>query len=823
MRFSEIRNPFRPNRKLQSKPIRKLYDQRFRAPVFNLFKTASQLSNQVDYTGASARWDWNRSLALQEFASGVPRFGYSPERAEDGRGLLIHEATTLLDCEYSDDLSNAFWSQQEIVALSATIACPITGRDAYKVIPNAVNTAHSVRDTTPFTSGTNYVGQMIAKADDQRYVFIRGANNATWDCTAIFDLQTGTSYTLSGGSSGMIPLDDGWYLCWAEAPALASAVTNREFGVTDSNNSVGSTGDNVKGCYITGVNFFEGDTWKPYTYSNGSNVAVAADVVSTTDISWFTPSDGVTLYCEYEHTVNDLTNSLFSRVWEFNDGTSSNRIQLMKTSTGTISLRYGVSGVFNTAIEVPAIVGKNKVAATFSSSGMTLTVNGVHVSTSDSSYPTVTTFYVGRSFSGNYANSRYYDLNAYDRVWTEEEAIERTYATFNLINSLGQINTDLLDFTRASAGWDWDADLLLTEFASGAVRNGYSPGYEADGIGVLIEESIAQLQGSPIDVTGSNSTVDDLNLSMEASASNPLSEATIGKMEETLVNSTHYVQGNTVTADGSSTYTYKVLLKAGTAITARVLIVGGGVTTPEVIVDLTDGSVLVSAGTYEITEITYDGELYYIVSVSATSTISSALAGRIYITDGSTVTYLGTGKYLYVLARNLVAEPSPKSFVLSQTTKAADVLSTTDISWAYPELGLSFYIEILLLDTASGVKKVFEFHNGVDNAEFIYLYYNAGAIVFAKRDAGGTDGSISDSTADYSQVVKIACRFSPTGIALCVNGNYQEVANSTYPVGDLTTFNIGSGLVGSYMNARYYQFKAEKRIWTQSYMEQITT
>lgn len=400
-------------------------------PVFDLFSNTppgeNGLNGYMDFTRTSTAYDYDSSLNLQEFDSGVPRFGYSPERVVDGRGLLTHESTTLLDCRYSDDLSNAFWSQQEVVALSETIACPITGRDAYKIIPNGVSTAHSVRDTYVFTSGTNYVAQMIAKADDQRYAFIRSGNNATWNCSNIYDLQTGVSYTLAGGSSGMTPLYDGWYLCWAEAPAVASAGTNREFGVTDSNGSIGSIGDSVKGCYITGVNFFEGNTWKPYTYSNGSNVVVAADVVSTTDLSWFTPDTGVTIYLEADF-LTDGSASAFARYLDIYDsGDTTNNIRVYRLNDTTIRVISLISGVVQALIDLPALVGKNKMAISFSSSGFRFTLNGVSTLNTNNNYPTVDTIRIGSSVTGGaYLNARIYDLLAFKWVWSEEQAISRT-------------------------------------------------------------------------------------------------------------------------------------------------------------------------------------------------------------------------------------------------------------------------------------------------------------------------------------------------------------------------------------------------------------
>jgi hypothetical protein len=176
--------------------------------------------------------------------------------------------------------------------------------------------------------------------------------------------------------------------------------------------------------------------------------------------------------------------------------------------------------------------------------------------------------------------------------------------------------------------------------------------------GLLLEGASTNLHLNSGDLTGNNSATNEVSLSLQT-VTNPIDgQSQVTRIADNAVNDAHFIQSGTVTADGSSDYTFSILAKAGTLSTCRIIITGGGVFGVEMIVDLSDGSILSGSGTVEDV-----ANGWYILSVTGTSTASSALATRVYTTDGTNVTYTGSGEYINVAYRQLEVGSQPTSYI----------------------------------------------------------------------------------------------------------------------------------------------------------------
>lgn len=197
--------------------------------------------------------------------------------------------------------------------------------------------------------------------------------------------------------------------------------------------------------------------------------------------------------------------------------------------------------------------------------------------------------------------------------------------------------------------------------------------------GLLLEGASTNLHLNSGNLTGNNSATIEVSLSLQT-VTNPIDGQTqVTQITDTAVNNTHFIQSSTITPDGSSDYTFSILAKAGTLSTCRIILTGGGVgTAVKMNVDLSDGSILSGSGTVEDV-----GNGWYILSVTGTSTSSSALASRIYTTDGTNVTYTGSGEYIYVAYRQLEKQSQRTSYIAttgSEETRSADVYTTATVT-----------------------------------------------------------------------------------------------------------------------------------------------
>lgn len=107
-----------------------------------------------------------------------------------------------------------------------------------------------------------------------------------------------------------------------------------------------------------------------------------------------------TILCEF--AVQGIEATVNPRIWQFDDGTSNNRIScLIESSTGNIRLQVVSGGVTQCNIDSGVTVTANtfyKVACSWKADSFRIAVNGVGaIEYTSGSIPTVTTLNIGRS------------------------------------------------------------------------------------------------------------------------------------------------------------------------------------------------------------------------------------------------------------------------------------------------------------------------------------------------------------------------------------------------------------------------------------------
>ena len=243
------------------------------------FQKSRKLDPRITFSRSSSATYLDPATGLIKTApDGVARF--------EKEGLLIEEARTN-SLEWSEDVSNAYWTQQEC-SLGATTTAPDGTNSAYLVIPSTTDTnLHRLRISTGALNQQRSQS-CYAKAGGYNYVFFRSQNT-----DVVFDLSTGLANNPNGE---MIPIGNGWYRCiYTGSAFLGSRIS---FGVSPLSDGTGA-GNGTDGVYLWGLQWEDLATFPTsYIATAGSQVTRAADVASITGTnfsSWYNQNQGAVL------------------------------------------------------------------------------------------------------------------------------------------------------------------------------------------------------------------------------------------------------------------------------------------------------------------------------------------------------------------------------------------------------------------------------------------------------------------------------------------------------------------------------------------------
>ena len=346
--------------------------------------------------------------------------------------------------------------------------------------------------------------------------------------------------------------------------------------------------------------------------------------------------------------------------------------------------------------------------------------------------------------------------------------------------------------SRASDGTYFDSSGVLQTASTDVERidHKYIDGEWVEA-GLLLEGASTNLHLNSGDLTGNNSVTNEVSLSLQT-VTNPIDGQTqVTRITDTAVSDAHYIQSSTITADGSSDYTFSILAKAGTLSTCRLLITGGGVGTVQMIVDLSDGSILSGSGTVEDV-----ANGWYKLSVTGTSTASSALGSRIYTTDGTNVTYTGSGEYIYVAYRQLEVGSQPTSYIAtsgSTATRSADVYTTAT--------------------KARSADVCY-----IDGTAFTDFYNQDAGTIFTKSTVANTTDGYIFSLDDGTTSNRIVHQRQPTGIRFVYNNNVDGQILDTDTISNDT-----SSSVSAYSDSQYRRTLNGNSVTTDSLTQGFST
>jgi len=328
------------------------------------------LPQPIDFTRASTATRVNESGLIESVATGVPRIDYT-----SGFGKLLLEPQRTNSLFYSEQFDNAAWTKGAVSVTSNNAVSPDGYTNADLITADGTTTQHYAFQ---FQSAAARTYSIFLKMGTQRYVQLL-TSGVTTAPVANYDLQNGVANMVGSSSTASIEnYGNGWYRCilsTTDAAAasfyllFASSMTSVRYEVNNSSGTIWAYGAQAEvGSYAT--------SYIPAT--SGTAVTRLADAASKTGISSLIGQTEGVLFIESAALFNDGTNRIIS----LNDGTSSNRIYFVFTSTNN-RIVYGIvnSGVFkNTDYIVSDFTQMNKYAIRYKLNDVSLWHNGILVS-----------------------------------------------------------------------------------------------------------------------------------------------------------------------------------------------------------------------------------------------------------------------------------------------------------------------------------------------------------------------------------------------------------------------------------------------------------
>ena len=391
-----------------SKPIKLQYDVVLNSGSFRVLSGSGGTSTTISASGTYTHYETSgtggtltlqarsggfdgsvSNISLKEVteATNTPRIDYT----DGGCPVLLTEPQRTNEIPFSNDFSNAIWTESNITTVSSNEVNPSGGSSTYKINTNVGSTVNSsfiyetLSGLTPSVAHSFSVFAKKGGYDGFKVLFDDGSNLAN-KAEAIFNLNDGsiTSVqavgTFSDATANVEDFGNGWYRLIVSSVISSTGATRARFYNNDTTITVG---DGTKGAYAYGAQFEEGSYSTSLIPTYGSPYTRLGEVVKDAgDVNTFNSTEGV-LFAEISALANDLTNRYIS----INDGATGNSIRFYYSTTSqTFRARYYVGGAAQCSLVYVAtdLTQSAKIAFKWKVNDFALWVDGVEVHTDDS-------------------------------------------------------------------------------------------------------------------------------------------------------------------------------------------------------------------------------------------------------------------------------------------------------------------------------------------------------------------------------------------------------------------------------------------------------
>jgi len=279
------------------------------------------------FTRSTSATRVNKEGLIEVVTNDRPRIDYTD--TSDGVLLLEKAATNLLS--YSEDFSQSYWTKSGLSIVSNNAISPDGSLNASKLVENSNNSQHICFNQQSASSKTF---SFFAKSDGNQYVAISYDGGTNFN---FFDIENGILGNLADANrtSKIEDYGNGWYRCSMYNGHSAYGAT-----IWMSKDGINTTyqGDGTSGVYLFGSQLEVGNasSYIPTQGSAQTRVAETASGAGNSEV--FNDSEGVLFFDGSVFATNeDLCISI-------NDGTTSNRVELLWFNDGNFYTQVGNSG-----------------------------------------------------------------------------------------------------------------------------------------------------------------------------------------------------------------------------------------------------------------------------------------------------------------------------------------------------------------------------------------------------------------------------------------------------------------------------------------------
>lgn len=343
-----------------------------------------------------------------------PRFVYDPLTLV-ARGLLPEEARTNVAL-WSRSLANAAWSKTRAsITLNAGIGIDGTLYEALIEDTSASNT-HAIAQSIALALATTYTYSAVVKPFGRSAVRLRvtsstdsfiGDFNLTGNGSVLGTSVVGTG-TVTGSGVSLLP--NGWYLIHLTGQMAAGLAPQIDLFLRNVASTAfpSYTGDGVSGVLLGDLQVEVGSLPSSRILTLGASATRAADLPVMSGLSfssWYNATEGAFFASWFAGgAITESRTALHA-----DDGTTSNRMMLIRNTSGVPAFTVTVGGVTQADITAGGAVNNAplKVAANYNLNAFAVSANASAVGTDASgTVPTVSQLCIGhRPGPANHLNS----------------------------------------------------------------------------------------------------------------------------------------------------------------------------------------------------------------------------------------------------------------------------------------------------------------------------------------------------------------------------------------------------------------------------------
>ena len=300
--------------------------------------------------------------------SGTPRLDYYTSSGVPGCPALLVEPSGTNLAFNSAQFDDAYWSKSSLNTSGSWVnvaTAPDGTMTADKMIPNSVNTAHSI-NRTGFASAA-YTFSVFAKADGESIISLWLRGNTV---RAEFNLVSGTVSNITVTSARIENYGNGWYRC-----SVYDSTAGTTIGIYGRAGG-GFQGNDVDGVLLWGAQLETGSVATSYIPTTTGTVTRSADIISVSGaVSGSIGQTEGTIYMEVARLSADKCFFSLS-----NAGDNTNSIRIETTSVGNLDVVIRVSNAITiqiTSLSALNIGQFHKIAFAYKQNDCALYINGV--------------------------------------------------------------------------------------------------------------------------------------------------------------------------------------------------------------------------------------------------------------------------------------------------------------------------------------------------------------------------------------------------------------------------------------------------------------